>query len=94
MDLPQEFYHPIFSEKRVALEYIILEKLIIDTMELFKIIWSRNKGFNDNAYNRFIVIHGAWYVNEEFIKKYGRAGRSWGYSVVLIFLTKHQLSIL
>lgn len=44
MDLPQEFYHPIFSEKRVALEYIILEKLIIDTMELFKIIWSRNKG--------------------------------------------------
>ena len=37
-----------------------------------------DKGFNDNAYNRFIVMHGSWYVDEAFIKKYGRAGRSWG----------------
>ena len=37
-----------------------------------------DKGFNDNAMNRYIVMHGGWYVNEDFIKKYGRAGRSWG----------------
>lgn len=36
------------------------------------------KGFNDNAYNRRVVMHGAWYVEPTFIKQSGRAGRSWG----------------
>lgn len=36
------------------------------------------KGFNDNAYSRRVVVHGAWYVEPDFIKKSGRAGRSWG----------------
>lgn len=35
-------------------------------------------GFNDNAYDRRVVVHGAWYVEESFIKKAGQAGRSWG----------------
>jgi hypothetical protein len=36
------------------------------------------RDFNDNAANRFIVMHGGWYVNSMFAERYGRIGRSWG----------------
>ncbi|MGC1182581.1 murein L,D-transpeptidase catalytic domain family protein [Legionella sp.] len=37
-----------------------------------------DRSFNDNASNRSVVMHSGWYVEEPFIKKYGRPGRSWG----------------
>ena len=33
-------------------------------------------GVNDKAYDRDIVFHGAWYVNADTIKKYGKIGQA------------------
>jgi len=35
-------------------------------------------GVNHLALPRTIVIHGAWYVSDEFARQQGRIGRSWG----------------
>lgn len=36
------------------------------------------RGINDNAYRRDIVVHGAWYANHNVVSKYKQLGRSWG----------------
>jgi len=37
-----------------------------------------DKGYNDNAYSRSVVMHSAWYVGKQFLALHGRLGRSWG----------------
>ncbi len=37
-----------------------------------------DRGINDRARDRAIVMHGAPYVSQEFVKANGRLGRSWG----------------
>ena len=48
------------------------------------------KGFNDNALQRNIVLHGAAYVNESFIQQNGFLGRSYGCPAVP-FEVHHQI---
>lgn len=47
-----------------------------------------DRSFNDNAMNRAIVMHGGWYMDEDFIKRYGRPGRSWGCPAVPLNMYK------
>lgn len=47
-----------------------------------------DKGFNDAAYRRAIVMHGANYVSDEFAAMHKRIGRSWGCPAVPRELTQ------
>ena len=46
------------------------------------------EGFNENAFDRNIVMHGAHYVSFNFVDKYGRLGRSFGCPALP--MTKHK----
>lgn len=43
---------------------------------------------NNQAINRYIVMHGAKYVSESFLNQTGRLGRSWGCPAVSVTLIK------
>lgn len=52
------------------------------------------KGINSNARKRYIVIHGADYAEPEFIKRYGRLGRSYGCPSVPNKIAKELINII
>lgn len=41
-------------------------------------LYGLDSGFNDKAFERAIVVHGAPYVSDSTVNQLGRLGRSWG----------------
>jgi len=77
LDIPHQFSNR-FSSKQTSLGTYVTKGTYIGSKGYSLNLEGLEKGFNDNAYVRRVVIHGAWYVEPDFIKRSGRAGRSWG----------------
>jgi hypothetical protein len=52
------------------------------------------KGFNDNARSRAVVMHSAYYVSENFIERHGRLGRSWGCPAVPVEFSREIIDLI
>ena len=50
-----------------------------------------DRGVNDRARDRAIVMHGAPYVSESFVKANGRLGRSWGCPAISAAVAKQMI---
>jgi len=62
-----------------SLGFYLTENMAIGSkVGLSLILKGLEKGFNDKAQEREIIIHGADYATEDFIHKNGRLGRSFG----------------
>lgn len=72
------FFSNKFNSKASSIGVYKTEKAYYGREGLSLRLDGLDRSFNDNASNRSVVMHGGWYVDEQFIKKYGRPGRSWG----------------
>ncbi|MBA2652500.1 MAG: murein L,D-transpeptidase catalytic domain family protein [Tatlockia sp.] len=76
--LESKFFSNKFNSKSSSIGVFKTDKPYYGRHGLSLQLQGLESGFNDNAASRAVVMHGGWYVDEAFIQKYGRAGRSWG----------------
>lgn len=66
------------GSKETSLGFFLTENTYIGRNGYSLRLEGLEKGINDNAFTRTIVVHGATYANKNFIDSTGRLGRSWG----------------
>lgn len=86
-DIPH-FFSNQSSSKATSLGTFVTQDTYIGSNGYSLNLKGLEHGFNDNAYQRRVVIHGAWYVEPTFIKQTGHAGRSWGCPSIAATLAK------
>ncbi len=82
------------SSKQTSLGTYVTRDTYIGSKGISLNLQGLEKGFNDNAYARRVVMHGAWYVEPNFIKQSGMAGRSWGCPSIAQSLARPVINLL
>lgn len=76
-NVPTHFSNQM-SSKQTSLGAYVTRDTYIGTHGYSLNLQGLEKGFNDKAYERRVVVHGAPYVEPGYIKRAGHAGTSWG----------------
>ncbi len=91
--IPNHFSNQI-SSKETSLGTYVTQDTYTGSHGYSLNIKGLEKGINDNAYTRRVVVHGAQYVEPNYIKNTGSAGRSWGCMAVAQTLSKTFINLI
>jgi hypothetical protein len=85
-DMPDQFSNQPNSHQS-SLGFYVTSEIYRGKHGLSMKLDGMDKGFNTNAKERAIVIHGAEYVSQQFVNQRGRLGRSHGCPALPVELT-------
>lgn len=86
LDLATNFSN-IPNSHQSSLGFYLTSETYIGKHGLSMRLEGMDKGFNSNARERAVVVHGAAYVSQEFVNQTGRLGRSHGCPALPLELT-------
>ena len=82
------------NSHQTSLGFYVTDQTYIGKHGLSLHLRGMDQGFNNSAYERDVVVHGAEYVSPSFVAGQGKLGRSWGCPAVSTQLAPKLISMI